>query len=36
VFSIGSQISTFGKSYDEVNEEAKTWIDAETKRIDGL
>jgi 1-acyl-sn-glycerol-3-phosphate acyltransferase len=36
VFSVGSQISTFGKSYDEINKEAKTWIDAETKRIDGL
>jgi 1-acyl-sn-glycerol-3-phosphate acyltransferase len=36
VFSVGNRISTLGKSYDEVNEEAKTWIDAETKRIDGF
>ena len=36
VFSIGNKISTIGKTYDEVNQEAKEWIDAEVIRIDGL
>ena len=36
VFSIGRGISTIGKTYDEVNQEAKEWIDAEVIRIDGL
>jgi 1-acyl-sn-glycerol-3-phosphate acyltransferase len=36
VFSVGNKISTVGKTYDEVNQEAKAWIDGEVKRLDGL
>lgn len=36
VFSVGNKISTIGKTYDEVNQEAKEWIDSEVKRIDGF
>ena len=33
VFSIGKKITTVGKTYTEVNEEVKEWIEAEVKNI---